>query len=64
VLNEILHNIVTGAVTVDSQLFFGGPIDPQEAANKAGEYIGDYLHRWSAYVDIVQGGNSAAGTGL
>jgi hypothetical protein len=64
VLNDLLHTMVIGAISVDPQQFFGGPVDPQQAANKGGEYLQDYLHRWSAYVDIVKGGNTAAATGI
>jgi hypothetical protein len=64
VLNDLLHTVVAGALGTDPRQFFGGPVDPQQAANRAGEYLEDYLHRWSAYVDIVQGGNTAAATGI
>jgi len=64
VLNDLLHTIVASAIGADSQEFFGGSVDPQQAANKAAEYLQDYLHRWSAYVDIVEGGNAAAATGI
>jgi hypothetical protein len=65
VLNDLLHVAVGGAIGVDPQGFFGGPVDdPQQAANSAGEYLEEYLHRWSAYVDIVGGGNAAAATGI
>lgn len=64
VLNDLLHTVVAGAVSTDPQHFFSGPVDPQQAANKAGEYLQDYLHRWSTYVDIVKGGNAAAATGI
>ena len=64
VLNDLLHRVVAVAIKLDPQQFFGGPVDPQQAANRAGEYIQDYLDRWSAYVDIVSGGNVAASTGI
>ena len=64
VLNDLLHTVVAGAIDVDPQQFFGGPVDQQEAANKAAEYLQDYLHRWSSTVDIVNGGNLAAATGI
>jgi hypothetical protein len=64
ILNELIHTVVTGALNINSQQFFGGPIEPQRAANQAAEYIQDYLHRWSAYVDISGGGNAAAATGI
>jgi len=64
VLNDLLHTVVAGSVSPDPKYFFGGPVDPQQAANSAGAYIEDYLHRWSAYVDIVKGGNAAAATGI
>lgn len=66
VLNELLHTIVAGA-TNDAALqeqLFGGPVEPQHAANLAGSCVEDYLHRWSAYVDIVGGGNKAAATSI
>lgn len=50
--------------SADAQFFFGGPVDPQQAANSAGKYLQDYLHRWSAYVDIIKGGNLLAGTSI
>jgi hypothetical protein len=64
VLNDLLHTAVTGAIGVDPQQFFGGPVDPQQAANRAGQHLQDYLHRWSAYVDIAKGDNAAAATGI
>lgn len=64
VLNDLLHTVVAGAIGANPQHFFSGPVDPQQAANKAGEHLQDYLHRWSAYVDIVNGGNTAAATGI
>ena len=64
VLNDLLHTVISGAVGVDPQLFFGGPVDPQQAATKGGECLQEYLHRWSAYVDIVGGGNAGAATGI
>ena len=47
----------------DSAMFFGGPKDPQEAANES-VMLQDYLNRWSAYLDIKRGGNSAAATSV
>jgi hypothetical protein len=64
VLNDLLHTVVAGAIGMDTQQFFGGSVDPQQAANMAGEYLQNYLHRWSAYVDIVNSGNAAAATGI
>lgn len=32
ILNDLLHIAVSGAVGVDPQQFFGGPVDPQQAA--------------------------------
>lgn len=32
--------------------------------NEGMEYLGDFLHRWSAYIDIAKGGNAQAATGL
>ncbi len=64
VLNDLLHTVVTIAISIDPQQFFGGSIEPQRAANQAAEYLQDYLHRWSAYVDIAGGGNAAGATGI
>jgi len=64
VLNDLLHTVVTGAIGADPQQFFGGPLDPQQAANRAAQDLQDYLHRWSAYIDIAKGGNVTAATGV
>lgn len=62
-LNELLHMVVASANGMP-QLFFGGVVDPQKAANKAAEYVHDYLHRWSAYVETVGSSNAAAATNI
>lgn len=65
VLNDLLHTAVVFAIGADPQRFFGGPVDdPQQVANRSSEYLKEYLHQWSAYVDIVGGGNAAAATGI
>lgn len=64
VLNELMHTVIAGTVTTDAQYFFGGPVNPQSAANQGAAYLQDYLARWSAYVDIASGGNYIAGTSL
>jgi len=62
VLNECMHLLTTYAVTEAVQDCFGGSVDPQDAANRGATLLHDFLHRWSAYVDIVQGGNRQSGT--
>ena len=62
VLNELMHDIITTTIKADPILFFGSNIGVQTVANKGSEYIQDYLNRWSAYVDIVEGGNNSAAT--
>lgn len=64
VLNECAHNLVGVAVTDEGGTFFDGPVDPQQAVNDGSAYLDDFLHRWSAYVDISKGGNTQAATGL
>ena len=64
VLNELLHTVINGAIALEPQMFFGDAVVPQRAANDGGGYIQEYLHRWSAYVDIRGGGNRAAGTAI
>ena len=65
VLNDLAHRVVALAIDAEPQQFLGGPPDdPQHVATKAAECLQDYLHRWSAYVDIVDGGNAAAATGI
>lgn len=57
VLNEVLHTMVNSPLTGDS-------IDPQQTANDGSAYLGEYLHRWSSYLEIVEGGNANAATGI
>jgi hypothetical protein len=64
ILNELFHVIVLGCLNVDPAFYFGGPILPQQAANQGGQYLQDYLERWSAWVDIVQGSNPSAATSI
>ncbi len=64
VLNELLHTVVAVAVSTDPQRFFSGAVDPQQAANKAGDYLEDYLHRRPTYIDILKGGNATAAIGI
>jgi hypothetical protein len=66
VLNELLRSVVIGAVgdAEQQQLFFGGPTDPQHAANLGAQYVQEFLNQWSAYVDIAEGGNANAATSL
>jgi hypothetical protein len=64
VLNELLHTLLVGTIDTDAKLFFGGPVEAQRVANQAGEHLQDYLGRWSAYIDIAGGGNSAAATAI
>ena len=54
--------MITYAATEGVQELFGGRVDTQEAANQGAMYLQDLLHRWSAYVDIVKGGNRQSGT--
>lgn len=64
VLNELMHDVIIGCVKSDPILFFGDAIEPQAAANIGAEYIKDYLHSWSAYIDIAEGGNTNAATSM
>lgn len=65
VLNDLAHRVVALAIDAEPQQFLGGPPDdPQQVATKAAECLQDYLHRWAAYVDIVDAGNAAAATGI
>lgn len=63
VLNEVA-SIVLNYCYEDYQTFFGEKPDGQDAANRVGSHVQDFLHRWSAYVDILSGGNWQAGLGL
>lgn len=65
VLNDLAHRVVALAIDAEPQQYLGGsPDDPQQVATKAGALLQEYLHRWSAYVDIIDGGNAAAATGI
>jgi hypothetical protein len=63
VLNDVIHRAVEFALS-DQQTFFGGAVQPQQAANDGAARLQEYMHRWSAYVDMIQGPNRAAATGL
>ncbi len=63
VLNELGIRLVYGIVATDSQQFFGQTVDVQHAANVSA-CLQDYLHRWSAYVDMVRGGSRLEATNL
>ncbi len=64
VLNDVLQRAVVFALTEQQTLFFGGVMQPQQAANEGAALLQEYLHHWSAYVDIVQGNNRADATRL
>ena len=67
VLNECQYKLLGGAITYEGTdgFFFKEPIrDPQKVANEGSEYLDDFNHRWSAYVDIVKGGNRQPATSL
>lgn len=64
VLNDILQRAIINAAGEARQQFLGDEsVTPQAIADRAGLYVQEYLHRWSAYVDIV-GGNPSAATGI
>ncbi len=63
ILNEMLHAIMHRIMENPSH-FLGGSVEPQAAVNRAASYLEDYLHRWSSYVDIVEGGNKSAASGI
>jgi hypothetical protein len=64
VLNELLHRIVSGALLADPNGILGGPTEPQDAANRGAKYVQEYLHRWSCYLEVRDGGNRAAAISL
>jgi hypothetical protein len=64
VLNELMYRLVTAAIQLDSHRFFGGPVEGQDAANRAGKYVQDYMDQWSAQIDIRKAGNEPAATGI
>ena len=64
VVNDLNSRLVAAAIQLDSNRFFGGLVEPQEAANKAGKYVQDYLNQWSAQIDIRKAGNAYGATGI
>jgi len=62
VLNEVLHLLIAYAAADSAQELTGGTVDQQELANQGAAHLQEFLHRWSAYVDIVDGGNRKSGT--
>lgn len=65
VLNEFVPNLIRGVLSSEEQrTFFGGVPKPQAAATLGMNCLGDFLDRWSAYIDIARGGNSQAATAL
>ena len=64
VLNELLQVFVCSAAESEAEMFSGESRQPQQIANDAGELLQDFLNRWSAWMDIEQGGNSQAATAL
>lgn len=63
VLNECAPNLIRGALA-SNEAFFDGPVNAQEAATLGMNCVGDFLSRWSAYIDIAKGGNAQAATSL
>ena len=63
ILNELLHGMIEAASLPGSSWAPVGQLEPQKVANSSAEYIQDYLHRWSSYVDIAPG-NANAATGI
>ena len=63
VLNETLGLVITSALA-DMDTFFGGRVNPQEAATQGAALLNDFLHRWSTYLEIAKGGNTSAATSL
>jgi hypothetical protein len=64
VLNDLMQRLVTASIELDSLRFFGGPVEPQDAANRAGKYIQDYLHQWSTQIEIRKAGNATGAMGI
>jgi hypothetical protein len=61
ILNDVLYRLVERGVGDLSEEFFGDQrVEPQDVATRAGEYLQDYLHRWSAYIDMKGAGNEPA----
>jgi len=56
VLNDAMQKLV--------HLTFAGPPVPQVAANLAAACVEDFLHRYSAWVDIQSSGQAGEGTGV
>ena len=63
ILNECGPNLIRGALS-DPASFFDGPVKAQETAILGMNCIGDFLERWSAYIDIAKGGNTPVATGI
>ncbi len=55
---DVLRRAVWFMMT-EQQTFLSSAIQPQQAANEGATLLQKYLHRWSAYADIVQDNNRA-----
>jgi hypothetical protein len=54
--------LITQYCLQNSQAFLGGASSPQTVANNGGEYLQEYLNRWSSY--ITAGPGTPAGLGI
>jgi hypothetical protein len=59
VVNECLQFLVTWTTTDSAQEFFGGTVNPQDAANNGATYLQGFLNRWSRYVELENEGRNA-----
>jgi hypothetical protein len=66
VLNECAYNLVSNILTSDdaADAVGKGPLQPQKVMNDGSAYLGEFLDRWSTYIEITNGGNRHAATGL
>jgi hypothetical protein len=64
VLNEAFRTLISFSLQPEWRTAFTPPDEPQEAANFADQWLVDYLERWSAYIEISQGGNRDAATSV
>lgn len=66
VLNACAQALISNALDVeDADGIFDRPVsDRQRVANDGMGYLEDFLHRWSAYIDVARARNRQAATGL
>jgi hypothetical protein len=56
VVNDYLRFLVIWTSVENAQEFFGGPVDPQDAATGGGAYLQDFLNQWSTWFELQKAG--------